>query len=61
MCIRDSPPSKLSENTTNFGMEVFRAYSTLGLNQPSDVAHMAHLGGFLAAYLLLPLVAKGGP
>ena len=44
-----------------FGMEVFRAYSTLGLHQPSDVAHMAHLGGFLAAYLLLPMVAKGGP
>ena len=44
-----------------FGMEVFRAYSTLGLNQPSDVAHMAHLGGFLATYLLLPMVAKGGP
>jgi len=44
-----------------FAMEVYRAYSTLGLNQPSDVAHMAHLGGFLAAYLLLPLIAKNGP
>ncbi len=44
-----------------FGMEILRAYSTLGLNQPSDVAHMAHLGGFLAAYILLPLVARGGP
>ena len=46
-----------------FGMEVFRAYSTsnLGLNQPSDVAHMAHLGGFVTTYLLLPFVAKGGP
>tara|TARA_B110000495_G_scaffold16704_1_gene11910 strand:+ start:89 stop:1156 length:1068 start_codon:yes stop_codon:yes gene_type:complete len=44
-----------------FAMEVYRAYSTLGLNQPSDVAHMAHLGGFLAAYFLLPLIAKNGP
>ncbi len=44
-----------------FAMEVYRAYSTLGLNQASDVAHMAHLGGFLAAYLLLPLIAKNGP
>ena len=44
-----------------FGMEVYRAYATMGLNQASDVAHMAHLGGFLATYLLLPLVAKNGP
>ena len=44
-----------------FGMEVYRAYATMGLNQASDVANMAHLGGFLATYLLLPLVAKNGP
>lgn len=44
-----------------FGMEIYRAYATLGLNKASDVAHMAHLGGFLAAYVLLPLVAKNGP
>jgi len=44
-----------------FAMEVFRAYTTIGLNQVSDVAHMAHLGGFVAAYILLPIVAKGGP
>jgi len=44
-----------------FGMEVVRAYSTLGLNQPSQVAHMAHFGGFLACYILLPLIARGGP
>jgi membrane associated rhomboid family serine protease len=44
-----------------FALEVARAYQTLGLQQASDVAHMAHLGGFLAAYLLLPLVARGGP
>ncbi len=44
-----------------FALEVARAYQTLGLNQASDVAHMAHLGGFLAAYFLLPFIAKGGP
>jgi len=44
-----------------FAMEVFRAYTTLGLNQASDVAHMAHLGGFLATYILLPVIAKNGP
>jgi membrane associated rhomboid family serine protease len=44
-----------------FALEVARAYQTLGLQQASDVAHMAHLGGFLAAYALLPLVARGGP
>lgn len=44
-----------------FGLEVFRAYSTHGLERPSDVGHMAHLGGFILAYVTLPLVAKGGP
>ena len=44
-----------------FGMEIYRAYATMGLNQASDVAHMAHLGGFIASYALLPLVAKNGP
>lgn len=44
-----------------FGLEVFRAYSTYGLERPSDVGHMAHLGGFILAYVTLPLIAKGGP
>ena len=44
-----------------FGLEVVRAYSTYGLERPSDVGHMAHLGGFILAYVMLPLVAKGGP
>ena len=43
-----------------FGIEVARAYSTYGLDRPSDVGHMAHLGGFILAYVMLPLVAKGG-
>lgn len=44
-----------------FALEVARAYQTLGLQQASDVAHMAHLGGFLSAYFLLPFIARGGP
>ena len=44
-----------------FGLEVVRAYSTYGLERPSDVGHMAHLGGFVLAYATLPLIAKGGP
>jgi membrane associated rhomboid family serine protease len=44
-----------------FGLEVVRAYSTYGLERPSDVGHMAHLGGFILTYVMLPLVARGGP
>ena len=44
-----------------FGLEVVRAYSTYGLERASDVGHMAHLGGFVLAYVMLPLVARGGP
>ena len=44
-----------------FAIEVFRAYSSYGLSRPSDVAHMAHLGGFVLSYVMLPLIAKGGP
>ena len=44
-----------------FALEVARAYQTLGLQEASDVAHMAHLGGFLAAYFALPYVATGAP
>ena len=43
-----------------FGLEVFRWFGTVN-GDISNVAHMAHLGGFLAAYILLPAVAKGGP
>ena len=44
-----------------FALEILRAYSTIGLGNASDVAHMAHIGGFIATYLVLPIVAKGGP
>ena len=43
-----------------FGLELVRAYSTYGLDRPSDIG-LAHLGGFILAYVMLPLVAKGGP
>jgi len=42
-----------------FGLEVFKAWNVYGFNSPSDVAHMAHLGGFILAYFALPLVRKG--
>ncbi len=44
-----------------FGFELIRAFNTVGLGGYSTVAHMAHIGGFVLAYALLPLVAKGGP
>ena len=44
-----------------FGFELVRAFNTVGLGGFSTVAHMAHIGGFVAAYALLPLVARGGP
>ena len=44
-----------------FGFELIRAFNTVGLGGYSTVAHMAHIGGFVLAYALLPLAAKGGP
>ena len=44
-----------------FGFELIRAFNTVGLGGYSTFAHMAHIGGFVLAYALLPLVAKGGP
>ena len=42
-----------------FGLEVINAWKVYGFSELSSVAHMAHLGGFLATYLALPLVRKG--
>ncbi len=42
-----------------FGMEVVKAWQVYGFEEVSDVAHMAHLGGFILAYFTLPLVKKG--
>ena len=44
-----------------FGLELVRALATMDAGVSSGIAHMAHIGGFVAAYALLPLVAKGGP
>jgi len=44
-----------------FGLEIMRAYQAMGLGKSTNIAHMAHIGGFVATYLALPLVAKGGP
>lgn len=44
-----------------FGLELARALATMDSGVSSGIAHMAHIGGFIAAYALLPLVAKGGP
>lgn len=44
-----------------FGLELIRAFTTMESGVSSGIAHMAHIGGFIAAYALLPLVAKGGP
>ena len=43
-----------------FGIEIARWWAAEG-GAGGNVAHMAHLGGFVACYVLLPLVAKGGP
>ena len=43
-----------------FGFELVRAFNTLAWRL-FHRAHMAHIGGFVAAYALLPLVARGGP
>ena len=42
-----------------FGLEIFNAYKRFGFENASDVAHMAHLGGFVLAYFALPLVRRG--
>jgi membrane associated rhomboid family serine protease len=44
-----------------FGLELARALATMESGVSSGIAHMAHIGGFVATYALLPLVAKGGP
>ena len=44
-----------------FAMEVARAWAVHGLSQPSHVAHVAHLSGFLVCYAIGRPVARGGP
>jgi membrane associated rhomboid family serine protease len=42
-----------------FALEVFRTWQKYEMNEISDVAHMAHLGGFILAYAMLPIIRKG--
>lgn len=44
-----------------FGIEVARAWAVHGMSQPSHVAHVAHLSGFLVCYALGRPIARGGP
>ena len=44
-----------------FGIEIIRAFSVYGMQQASDVAHMAHFGGFVFCYVSARTIAKGGP
>ncbi|MGB0950403.1 MAG: rhomboid family intramembrane serine protease [Poseidonia sp.] len=44
-----------------FGLELVRALATMDAGVSSGIAHMAHIGGFVAAYAMLPMVARGGP
>ena len=44
-----------------FGLELVRALSVMDSGIASGVGHMAHIGGFIAAYVALPWVARGGP
>ena len=44
-----------------FGIEIIRAFAVYGMEQVSDVAHMAHFGGFVFCYISARTIAKGGP
>ena len=44
-----------------FGIEIIRAFSVYGMQEASDVAHMAHFGGFVFCYISARTIAKGGP
>tara|TARA_B110000914_G_scaffold71634_1_gene62726 strand:- start:164 stop:1069 length:906 start_codon:yes stop_codon:yes gene_type:complete len=42
-----------------FGLEIYNAYRVYGLSEVSHVAHIAHFGGFILAYVALPILKKG--
>jgi len=42
-----------------FGLEIYNAYRVYGLSEVSHVAHIAHFGGFILAYVTLPILKKG--
>ncbi len=44
------------------GLEIFRMYSVQsGTIEGSNIAHMAHVGGFFLAYILARPIARGAP
>ena len=44
------------------GLEVYQIYSIQeGTSGDTNIAHMAHIGGFILAYLLARIIARGAP
>lgn len=42
-----------------FGFEIYKAWQVYGLNEISNIGHIAHFGGFILAYGTLPLLKRG--
>lgn len=42
-----------------FGFEIYKAWQVYGLNEISNIGHIAHFGGFILAYVTLPILKKG--
>ena len=42
-----------------FGFEIYKAWQVYGLNEISNIGHIAHFGGFILAYATLPILKKG--
>ena len=42
-----------------FGFEIYKAWQVYGLNEISNIGHIAHFGGFILAYATLPVLKKG--
>ena len=44
------------------GLEIYQMYSIQeGTSGETNIAHMAHIGGFILAYLLARIIARGAP
>ena len=44
------------------GLEIYQIYSIQeGTSGETNIAHMAHIGGFILAYLLARIIARGAP
>lgn len=42
-----------------FGFEIYKAWQVYGLNEISNIGHIAHFGGFILSYATLPILKKG--